>query len=132
MTIDSRTLDNTTRSRPADGSKTFGDTSSTVKYGHYRSSMSLRLSKWHLSRSIGICIAARPVVFVTSTQGGIYRVRRSVSQQARPRRSSLQLDRGLWGLSQITRKVRKYLAGGDNYVSILKGNPNEGSVVPFQ
>jgi hypothetical protein len=89
--------------------------------------MSRRLIPCHLSRPIGICVAAPSVVLVASRPGAIYCVCRSVSHQHRPRQSSLQLERSLWALSNITRRVKKYLGRGDDYIALLEGSPSEGT-----
>jgi len=94
-----------------------------------------------MSQRINSCLYKAAIVLRPPTTTGILEIRRtsgitakclrilfasrSVSQRVKPRRSSIQLDKNIF--ASLTRALRKYLAAGKDFTSILKSNPTQGN-----
>jgi len=95
--------------------------------------MSRRIQSWLLIAAIGSRTArVEPATEVVRRLRCIRfdMTRRCLSRRVTPRHSSIQLDKGLWRLANITRTVRKYLGAGKNYTALLESHPTRGTIRP--
>jgi hypothetical protein len=97
--------------------------------------MSQRIHSWHTLAAMGLRTArldGQAALLSNTNCIRLQLTRRSVSGRIPPRRASIQLDKSLWRLSNITRTVRRYLGAGENYVALLESHPTKGTLeTPF-